>query len=129
MVTRLKDAVEAKTARGASFMAISNSVTRLLGIKHPIVLAPMDFVAHARLALAVSQAGGFGFLGAGYGDARWLDRELTMLAESAYRLGHSFGVGFITWSLVKNPHLLDVALSARPRAVWFSFGDPQPFIG
>ena len=29
-------------------MAISNSVTRLLGIKHPIVLAPMDLVAHGR---------------------------------------------------------------------------------
>src|SRR5262245_24643163 len=110
-------------------MSISNSLTRLLGVEHPIILAAMDIVADARLALAVSQAGGFGFLGAGYGDARWLDRELTMLGESASRARHSFGVGFITWSLAKKPQLLDVALAARPRAVWFSFGDPQPFIG
>jgi nitronate monooxygenase len=110
-------------------VSISNSLTRLLGVEHPIILAAMDIVADARLALAVSQAGGFGFLGAGYGDARWLDRELTMLGESASRAGHAFGVGFITWSLAKDPQLLAVALAARPRAVWFSFGDPQPFIG
>ena len=42
-------------------MAISNSLTRLLGVEHPIVLAAMDLVADARLAVAVSQAGGFGF--------------------------------------------------------------------
>src|SRR5262249_13190544 len=38
------------------------------------------------------------------------------------------GVGFITWSLARRPHLLDIALAAKPRAVWFSFGDPEPFI-
>ena len=38
-----------------------------------------------------------------------------------------FGVGFITWSLAKQPELLDVALNARPRAIMLSFGDPKPF--
>src|SRR5215475_14219047 len=108
-------------------MAISNSVTRLLGIKHPIVLAPMDLVADARLALAVSQAGGFGFIGAGYGDAAWLTRELAHLEqENARRL--PFGFGFITWSLARQPFLLDRVLAAKPRAVWLSFGDPEPFV-
>src|SRR6516165_9922497 len=126
MVTRLKDAVETKDSSWSRFMAISNSVTRLLGIKHPIVLAPMDLVAHARLALAVSQAGGFGFLGAGYGDAAWLERELGRLEQdNAQRT--PFGVGFITWSLARQPGLLDRALAAKPRAVWLSFGDPEPF--
>ena len=111
-------------------MAISNSVTRLLGIKHPIVLAPMDLVAHARLALAVSQAGGFGFLGAGYGDAAWLERELANLSQTNAQLQQQqpFGVGFITWSLLRQPHLLDLALAANPRAVLLSFGDPEPFV-
>src|SRR5215813_10451920 len=128
MVTRLKDAVEAKDSSWSRFMAISNSVTRLLGIKHPIVLAPMDLVAHARLALAVSQAGGFGFLGAGYGDAAWLERELANLSQSNAQLHQPFGVGFITWSLLRQPHLLDLALAANPRAVLLSFGDPEPFV-
>ena len=38
-----------------------------------------------------------------------------------------FGIGFITWSLAKQPELLDVALSAQPRAIMLSFGDPKPF--
>lgn len=108
-------------------MAISNSLTRLLGVEHPIVLAAMDLVADARLALAVSQAGGFGFLGAGYGDAVWLERELANLGQAA-QLQQPFGIGFITWSLARQPRLLDRVLAAKPRAVWFSFGDPKPFV-
>ncbi len=107
-------------------MAISNDLTRLLRIEHPIVLAAMDLVADARLTRAVSDAGGFGLLGAGYGDAQWLKRELGVL--TAAKSERPFGIGFITWSLAKQPELLDMALAARPRAVWFSFGDPAPFV-
>ena len=38
-----------------------------------------------------------------------------------------FGIGFITWSLAKQPALLDIALEAGPRAIMLSFGDPKPF--
>ena len=38
-----------------------------------------------------------------------------------------FGIGFITWSLAKQPELLDIALAAKPRAIMLSFGDPKPF--
>jgi nitronate monooxygenase len=107
-------------------MAISNSLTRLLGIEHPILLAAMDLIADARLSRSVSEAGGFGFLGGGYGDATWLQRELGLMTSP--RPERPFGVGFITWSLAKRPELLDLALVARPRAVWFSFGDPGPFV-
>lgn len=107
-------------------MAMTTALTRLLGVEHPILLAAMDLVADARLTRAVSDAGGFGFLGAGYGDAGWLERELGALtAAGSVR---PFGVGFITWSLAKRPDLLEMALVARPRAVWFSFGDPAPFV-
>jgi nitronate monooxygenase len=107
-------------------MSIGNSLTRLLGVEHPILLAAMDLVADARLTRAVTEAGGLGILGAGYGDAGWLGHELRNL--KGLRGERPFGVGFITWSLAKQPQLLDMALAARPRAVWFSFGDPAPFI-
>ena len=107
-------------------MAMCNSLTQLLGIEHPILLASMDLVADARLTCAVSAAGGFGFLGAGYGDADWLERELGIL--DAWGDKRPFGIGFITWSLAKQPELLDMSLAVRPHAVWFSFGDPAPFI-
>lgn len=104
---------------------LTTPLTRLLGVRHPIVLAAMDLVADARLVRAVSESGGYGFLGAGYGDEAWLRRELALLATLPQR----FGVGFITWSLARQPQLLEIALNARPSAVWLSFGDVSPFAG
>jgi NAD(P)H-dependent flavin oxidoreductase YrpB (nitropropane dioxygenase family) len=38
-------------------MALSTELTRTLGIKHPILLAPMDVISGGRLTAAVSLAG------------------------------------------------------------------------
>lgn len=105
-------------------MSIETPLTKLLGIRHPILLAPMDLVADARLTAAVSAAGGLGILGGGYGEEQWLVRELDLLERSALR----FGVGFITWSMAKQPKLLELALERSPAAVMLSFGDPAPFV-
>jgi nitronate monooxygenase len=104
-------------------MLIATPLTACLGIQHPILLAPMDVIAGARLTRAVSAAGGFGILGGGYGDKAWLQQETARLTGSSA----PFGIGFITWSLARQPELLDIALNARPRAIMLSFGDPKPF--
>ncbi len=104
-------------------MSIATPLTALLGIKHPVLLAPMDTLAGSRLVRAVSEAGGFGILGGGYGDGRWLEAETAKLRD----FDRPFGIGFITWSLAKLPELLDIALAAKPRAIMLSFGDPKPF--
>jgi nitronate monooxygenase len=104
-------------------MPISTPVTSLLGIQHPILLAPMDVISGARLVAAVSDAGGFGILGGGYGEKDWLARETAKLRSTKT----PFGIGFITWSMAKQPELLDIALQAKPRAIMLSFGDPKPF--
>jgi nitronate monooxygenase len=96
-------------------------ITSVLGIQKPVVLAPMGFVSGGVLAAAVSRAGGLGLIGAGYGDADWIRREFQ------HAEGQRVGVGFITWSLAKQPALLDLALSYKPSAVMLSFGDPRPF--
>jgi Nitronate monooxygenase len=103
---------------------ITTPVTQLLGINHPILLAPMDLVADGRLVAAVDAAEGFGILGGGYGEEKWLVRELDLLDRSKAR----FGVGFITWSLAKQPRLLVIALERTPAAVMLSFGSAGPFI-
>jgi nitronate monooxygenase len=103
-------------------MPITTPLTELLGIKHPILLAPMDTISGSRLTRAVSEAGGFGILGGGYGDQARLEAEAGELKGFA-----PFGIGFITWSLAKQPALLDIALDARPQAIMLSFGDPAPF--
>jgi nitronate monooxygenase len=104
-------------------MPIETALTVRLGIRHPILSAPMDVMAGARLVRAVSEAGGFGLLGGGYGERGWLEGEVAKLGNCAA----PFGIGFITWSLAKQVELLDVALAAKPRAIMLSFGDPKPF--
>ena len=81
-------------------MTLSTAVTRLLGIEHPILLAPMGGVAGGALAGAVSAAGGLGLIGAGYADP-------------------ALGWGSEEW--VRGE--FDAALELRPRAVMLSFGD------
>lgn len=105
-------------------MSIKTALTKRLAIKHPILLGPMDVVADARLTAAVSAAGGLGILGGGYGDEQWLNRELDLLADLQVR----FGVGFITWSMARQPKLLDLVLQHKPTAIMLSFGDPAPFV-
>jgi len=100
---------------------IRTPFTELLGIDHPVVSAPMAGVAGAALAKAVSAAGGFGFIGGGYGDPDWLEAELAMLDPA------TIGVGFITWRLAEQPALLDRVLEHRPKAIFLSFGDVQAF--
>jgi nitronate monooxygenase len=104
-------------------MPITTPLTSRLGITHPILSAPMDVIAGARLTAAVSAAGGFGILGGGYGEKAWLEQETAKLKSCAF----PFGIGFITWSMAKQPGLLDIALSAHPHAIMLSFGDPKPF--
>lgn len=102
-------------------MMLRTSITDLFAISHPILLAPMGMISGGALAAAVSRAGGLGMLGAGYGDADWLERELTACGDAR------IGVGFITWSLATRPHLLDQVLERDPVAVMLSFGDVRPF--
>lgn len=101
---------------------LSNRFTRALGIRHPIVSAPMAFAGGGALAAAVSRAGGLGLIGGGYGDPTWLEEQFD--AAGAERVG----VGFITWSLRQSPSLLTGVLKRKPAAVMLSFGDPRPFV-
>ena len=103
-------------------MAITTRLTAALKIKHPIICAPMAFAAGGKLAAAVSAAGGLGLIGGGYGDATWIEAELKAAGRE------QVGCGFITWSLAKQPQLLETVLWHRPRAIFLSFGNPAPFI-
>jgi nitronate monooxygenase len=102
---------------------IETALTRLLGIEHPILLAPMGSAAGGRLAAAVTNAGGLGLIGSGYASTTAIRQELAEAGNARV------GIGFILWALERNPAALDVALDARPAAVMLSFGDPTLFTG
>lgn len=103
-------------------MSIRTPLCDLFGIEHPVLLAPMAGVSGGALAAAVSRAGGLGLIGGGYGDADWLAREFDAAGDA------QIGVGLITWSLARQPHLLDLVLDRAPAALMLSFGDFQPFL-
>ncbi|MFJ3532123.1 MULTISPECIES: NAD(P)H-dependent flavin oxidoreductase [unclassified Streptomyces] len=104
-------------------MELSTVFTELLGVRHPIVLAPMGGSAGGALAAAVSRGGGLGMLGAGMGDPDWLARELPLMADVA----EPWGVGFLSWAA--DTGAVERVLEHGPRAVMLSFGDPGPFAG
>ena len=101
-------------------MRLQTRLTERLGIPHPILLAPMAVMSGGLLSAAVSHAGGLGIIGGGYGDAEWLEQQF-VAARSA-----RVGCGFITWSMARNPQLLELVLAKQPAAVMLSFGELQP---
>ena len=102
-------------------MSLRTRLTDRFGIRHPIVLAPMDPASGGALAAAVSAGGGLGLIGGGYGDRAMLE------AEFAKTGNQRVGCGFITWSMAKSPELLELALAREPVAMMLSFADPAPF--
>jgi nitronate monooxygenase len=102
---------------------ISTRLTEQFDLEHPIISAPMARAAGGRLAAAVTDAGGLGLIGGGYGDAGWLEEQFRIAGNAAV------GCGFITWSLEGKRDLLTRVLEHRPKGVMLSFGDPSPFAG
>lgn len=104
-------------------MAIKTSLTERFGLEYPVVLAPMGSVSGGRLAAAVSNGGGLGLVGGGYGDPDWMRRELSLARTEAMR---PWGVGLITWRATNES--VELALSYEPDVFMLSFGDPRPFV-
>lgn len=114
-----QDGVLTLTKNGGRAL-ITTALTDMFSLQHPIVLGPMGGVSGGLLAAAVSNAGGLGLVGGGYGDPAWLCAELSCV-KSRTRL--PWGVGLITWSCA--PEIVALALSYRPHAFMLSFGDPR----
>jgi len=97
----------------------------LLGIDHPILNAPMSGTATAALAVAVSNAGGFGMIGGtSRGGPDWLR---TQIRAARAKTDRSFGVGFIS-SFPHVDDLVQVALDEQVAVINHSFADPTPYV-
>ena len=98
-------------------MPIVTRLTRDLGLRAPIVSAPMAGVSGGILAAEISRAGGLGFVAAGYLPKPELLREIELTE------GERTGVGFITWRLHEDRSCFDAVLERKPAAIFLSFGD------
>lgn len=101
-------------------------ITRLFGIRYPIVQGGLARIARAELAAAVSNAGGLGQIAmAGVGTSPELMRAEIRKAKSLTRA--PFGVNFPIGHLNIDA-LLDVVVEEKVAAVSLTRGDPRPAI-
>lgn len=100
-------------------MGLSTEWSRALGVRLPVVNAPMGGVAGGRLAAAVAAAGGLGMIGMGSaGSVEALERELPHVADAAGPVG----IGLVDWVAAARPGLFELALAAAPALLSVSFG-------
>jgi enoyl-[acyl-carrier protein] reductase II len=81
------------TAAGASVQPMRTRLTDLLGVEHPVMLAGMGGVSYSALVAAVSEAGGFGCLGASTMQAEQLVDEIRAVKAATDK---PFGVDLLT---------------------------------
>ncbi|HTQ34524.1 MAG TPA: nitronate monooxygenase [Stellaceae bacterium] len=101
-------------------MALRTRLTERLGIRHPILSAPMGGTAGGTLAAAVTAAGGLGLIGGGRSPPEWIDEQFAAAGNQRV------GCGFITWGFP--PEALSAAISHSPVTIMFSFGDASSFL-
>jgi nitronate monooxygenase len=104
-------------------MALRTALTDLLGIEHPIVLAPMGGVAGGLLTAAVSEGGGLGMIGSGGGARDWMQRECSIARGATEK---PWGIGLLSWAVDQSA--IECAIECEPAAIMLSFGDPTPFV-
>ena len=102
---------------------IDNRVTRLLGVRWPIVQAPMGWIARARLASAVSNAGGMGIIETSSGELDAIRDEIRLMRTLT---DQPFGVN-IALAYVRDPDIVKFVVDQGVRFVTTSAGDPSRY--
>ena len=103
---------------------MKSEVTELLGIKYPIIQGGMAWVAEHNLAAAVSNAGGFGIIGAANAPAEWVRDEIRKAKELTDK---PFGVNVMLLS----QHADEVAQAVAEegvKAVTTGAGSPEKYM-
>jgi enoyl-[acyl-carrier protein] reductase II len=100
-----------------------NRVTQLLGVEHPIVQAPMGYIARAQLASAVSNAGALGIIETSSGR---LDEVRAEIAKMRDLTDKPFGVN-IAQAFVRDPGIVEFVHDQGVRFATTSAGDPHRF--
>ena len=102
--------------------AISTRVSDLLGVRYPIVQAPMGYIARAQLASAVSNAGGLGIIETSSGQ---LDQVREEIRKMRSLTDEPFGVN-IAQLFVRDPvEIVGFVADQGVRFVTTSAGDPS----
>jgi enoyl-[acyl-carrier protein] reductase II len=102
---------------------MQNRVTDMLGVRYPIVQAPMGWIARAQLASAVSNAGGMGIIETSSGELEAIRAEITRMRELTDK---PFGVN-IAQAFVRDPGIVNFVVDQGVGFVSTSAGDPGKY--
>ncbi|MBI1250357.1 MAG: nitronate monooxygenase [Alphaproteobacteria bacterium] len=104
-------------------MAFNNRITQMLGVRYPIVQAPMGWIARAQLASAVSNAGGMGIIETSSGQLDAVREEIKAMRTLTDK---PFGVN-IAQAFVRDPGIASFVIDQGVRFVTTSAGDPTKY--
>ena len=101
-----------------------NRVTEILGVKYPIVQAPMGWIARSQLASAVSNAGGFGIIETSSGETENCKAEIMAMSKLTDK---PFGVN-LPLMFLRDESMIELVLEQDIKFVTTSAGDPGKYI-
>jgi enoyl-[acyl-carrier protein] reductase II len=102
---------------------MKNRITDLLGVKYPIVQAPMGWIARAQLASAVSNAGGFGVIETSSGR---LDEVREEVKKMRTLTDKPWGIN-VAQAFVRDPDIVKFVADQGVKFVTTSAGDPNRY--
>jgi enoyl-[acyl-carrier protein] reductase II len=102
---------------------IDNRITELLGIRYPIVQAPMGWIARSPLASAVSNAGAMGIIETSSGELDVIRGEIAAMRDLT---DQPFGVN-IAQAFVRDRSIASFVVDQGVRFVTTSAGDPTVY--
>jgi enoyl-[acyl-carrier protein] reductase II len=104
---------------------IRTRITEMLGVRYPIVQAPMGWIARAQLASAVSNAGGLGIIETSSGELDAVREEVKKMRALTDK---PFGVN-IAQAFVRDPDIVSFVVDQGVKFVTTSAGDPNRYCG
>jgi enoyl-[acyl-carrier protein] reductase II len=102
---------------------IRTRITDMLGVRYPIVQAPMGWIARAQLASAVSNAGGLGIIETSSGELDAVREEVKKMRTLTDK---PFGVN-IAQAFVRDPDIVSFVVDQGVKFVTTSAGDPNRY--
>ena len=104
-------------------MGMKTKLTRLLGIEYPILQGGMAWVSEARLAAAVSEAGGAGIISTGGRETTWVREQIQLARQLTNK---PFGVNVQLMSVNKD-EIIEVICEEKVAFVTLGAGNPVPY--
>ena len=102
---------------------MAKSITEVLGIKYPIIQGGMAWISDAKLAAAVSNAGGAGIISCGGRTTEYVREEIRKAKQLTDK---PFGVNVMLMAPNKD-EIVDVICEEKPAFVNLGAGNPVPY--